>query len=185
MKKISSLIIIVLIFITCNKTENMKHKLLPDRKYEKESIDNFYWVEGGWDYTILPLFKPFRLIRHQGTKKWGMNTSEIKNQLSDISPIQYFNVLQIYIYGYKSSEKDEEDSNFDSLEKWFIINTQEKKLTFFDKESVFKAELKKLNLPETFLTPDEVYEQYKNDPVLPWFPEEVKKQLEEVKKQKK
>jgi len=26
-----------------------------------------------------------------------------------------------------------------------------------------------------------VYEQYKQDPVLPWFPEDIKKQLREVK----
>ncbi|WP_157444259.1 MULTISPECIES: hypothetical protein [unclassified Chryseobacterium] len=45
----------------------------------------------------------------------------------------------------------------------------------------FQAEIKKLNLPETFLNPDEVYEQYKQDPVLPWFPEDIKKQLQEAK----
>ncbi|WP_262148472.1 hypothetical protein [Chryseobacterium foetidum] len=53
-----------------------------------------------------------------------------------------------------------------------------------DKESDFQAKLKELNLPETFLNPDEVYEQYKQNPVLLWFPEDIKKQLEEIKKQK-
>ena len=44
-----------------------------------------------------------------------------------------------------------------------------------------EAELKKCNLPEVLLSPDEVYEQFKNNPILPWFPEDVKKHLEEAK----
>ena len=68
---------------------------------------------------------------------------------------------------------------------WFIINTETNNVKGFDKESEFKAELKKLNLPEEYLNPEEVFEQYKNDPVLPWFPEDIKKQLEDVKNKKK
>jgi len=67
---------------------------------------------------------------------------------------------------------------------YFVINTKDLKITYFEKESDFKSELKKLNLPEEMLTPDAVFEQYKNDPVLSWFPEDIKKQLEEVKKEK-
>jgi len=54
-------------------------------------------------------------------------------------------------------------------------------LVKLDKESDFQAKLKELNLAETFLNPDEVYEQYKQNPILPWFPENIKKQLEDVK----
>ena len=50
--------------------------------------------------------------------------------------------------------------------------------------SYLKAELKKLNLPEEMLNPDQVYEQFKTDPILPWFPEDIKKQLEEAKNKK-
>ncbi len=58
-------------------------------------------------------------------------------------------------------------------------------IQYFNKESHFSTELKKLNLPETFLNRDEVCEQYKLDPVLPWFPEDVKKQLQETKEKKR
>jgi len=98
-----------------------------------------------------------------------------------ISPIKKFNVFNQYIYGHKLEFKNENQPDFNIPEKWFIINTQEKQLVYFDKELDFQAELKKLNLPETFLYPDEVYEQYKQDPVLHWFPEDIKKQLQEVK----
>jgi len=58
---------------------------------------------------------------------------------------------------------------------------QSKKIIFFEKESEFTAELKRLNLPEKLLNPDEAYEQFKQDPVLDWFPEDVKNKLEKVK----
>ena len=70
-------------------------------------------------------------------------------------------------------------------EKWFIIDTQSKKVVFFEKESEFTAELKRLSLPEKFLNPDEVYEEFKQDPVLDWFPEDVKNKLETVKSRNK
>ena len=54
----------------------------------------------------------------------------------------------------------------------------------FREHREIKAKLKKLNLSEEMLSPDAVYEQYKTDPVLPWFPEDIKKKLEEVKAQK-
>lgn len=131
------------------------------------------------------MIKPYKLINSGSPKVWGLTTNDLYNELGNvISPTSFFNVEKTYIYGYKSFEKDEIDVKFNSPEKWFIINTQEKKLVFFEKEKDFKAELKKLNLPEKFLTPDNVFEQYQNDPVLPWFPEEIKKQLEEIKKQK-
>ena len=163
----------------------MKNKLLPERPYEKAQIDKFYWAYSDWNYTMFPLIKPIVLMQYQGNKDWWLNTSKINGQLTDISPVESFNVSQNYIYGYKPIEKDLDNPTFDSPEKWFIVNTKEKKLTFFDKETEFKAELKKLNLPEEMLTPDAVYEQYKTDPVLPWFPEDIKKQLEEAKEAKK
>lgn len=51
----------------------------------------------------------------------------------------------------------------------------------YETEEEFNIELKKLNLPEEYLSPDEVFEKYKEDPVLPWFTEDIKKQLEEIK----
>lgn len=62
---------------------------------------------------------------------------------------------------------------------------RKKKSIFLIMNQILKQNSKKLNLSEEMLSPDAVYEQYKTDPVLPWFPEkDIKKKLEEVKAQK-
>lgn len=161
---------------------------LPDYSYKNAGIDEFYYSHSDIGNTpIIPLIKPYNISNIGSPREWYLDTyrAKLNNELGGgISPILKFNCKDKYVYGYKPFEKDEKDSKFDSSEKWFIIDTKEKKLTYFDKESDFKIELKKFNLPETFLNPDEIYQQYKNDPVLPWFPEDIKKQLEEIKARK-
>lgn len=190
MKKIISLAIIIAL-ISCNKTEKMKNKIFPDRKYEKAEIDKFYWVDGYWDYVQVPLVKPYKIQQLQGSKVWTLETyiSNPKIEtfhgtntvLNSFDPVDMFNIKDIYIYGSQSEKLDFDEKN--KIPKiWFIINTETKDVKGYELESDFKIELKKLSLPETFLIPDEVYEQYKNNPVLPWFPEDIKKQLEEAKK---
>ena len=191
MKKILFLIscfILILGINSCDKVKNkVKQKMhIPDYSYKNAKIDDFYYINKTVGSSeIIPLIKPFNFIKEGSPEKWDLATYDIFHELGNvISPTSFFNVKNIYIYGYKPFEKDEVDVKFDSPEKWFIINTQEKKIDFFDNESDFKAKLKKLNLSEELLSPDAVYEQYKTDPVLPWFPEDIKKKLEEVKAQK-
>ncbi|MGL6126640.1 hypothetical protein [Chryseobacterium artocarpi] len=173
-------VLCLMALINCDKTKEMKGKLFPARPYEDAQIDKFYWSDNGWDYTMIPLLKPYQLTKLQGKEEWMLNTSASKNEISDATPIESISVNTIYIYGIQG-----ERLNFENTEMnpkvYFLINTKDLNVIFFDKESAFKAELKKLNLPETFLNPDEVFEQYKNDPVLPWFPDDIKKRLEEVK----
>lgn len=169
----------------CNKIKKEMKEHTPDYSYKNAGIDKFYYVRKDLgDTPIIPLIKPYNISSIGNPKEWFLDTfvGKLQNDLGGgISPILQFNCHGIYIYGYKPFEKDEEDSSFDSPEKWFIINTQKKELVYFDKEADFKTELKRLNLPEDFLNPDEVYEQYKENPILPWFPEDIKKQLKEVK----
>lgn len=190
MKKIHLIIILIVSLLSCQKTEKMKDKLFPERPYEDAQIDNFYWADSGWDYTTIPLIKPYNLQQLQGSKIWMLDahnpTPKIvsfhgKNiVLNNFDPVDKLSVKDIYIYGRQGKKLD-----FDEKEKfseiWFLINTKTKEVKGFEYEKDFKRELKKLNLPEEFLNPDEIYQQYKQDPVLPWFPEEIKKQLEEVK----
>ena len=193
MNKINSLLIILLILISCTKTEKMKNKLFPDREYEKAKIDNFYWADSGWDFALIPLIKPYKIQQLQGSKTWTLETYNSAPKietfhgknivLNNFEPLEKFNIIDKYIYGCQGEKLDFDEK--DKLSRiWFVINTETKDVKGFETELDFKAELKKLNLPEEFLNPDAVFEQYKNDPVLPWFPEDIKKQLEEVKKQK-
>ena len=197
MTAINGKIFIVLISIftltNCNKIENkMKNKLIQERPYEDAKIDKFYWVASGWDYTTIPLIKPYNLQKLQGSDIWTLGTNR-KEQKIDIvhgenivlnifSPVEYFNIKDIYIYGEQDITETFDKNTLPKI--WFIINMKERDFVFFEKEEDFKSELKKLNLPEEYLNPETVYEQYKQDPILPWFPEDVKKQLEEVKAKK-
>ena len=190
------LIIFGFCFYGCNKAEKMKEKLFPERPYEAAKIDNFYWGTAGHDNLKIPLIKPFFLYSDSHNLEWSLDLKEIKSKpkyivldslkrdylnFTSFQNIRQFNVENYYIYGVQY-EYEIFESKVPRL--FFVINTQEKKLTFFDKENDFITELKKLNLSEELLSPDAVFEQYKNDPVLSWFPEDIKKQLEGVKKQK-
>ena len=181
------LLIGIFCFLSCSKIEKMKEKLFPERPYEESQTDNFYWADSGWDYVLIPLVKPYQLIKLQGKEEWELSTGFNKFGEIGIYNIKDFNIKNNYIYGYKATDINESDPNYNVPEYWYLINlkksvkVEDSALITFRKESDFKKELKKLNLPEEFLTPDEVYEQYKNDPVLPWFPEDIKRQLEEAK----
>lgn len=192
MKKINTFII-MLILVCCNKTGKMKNKIYPERVYENQQIDKFYWADEGWDYSVIPLIKPFKLQKMQGVENWMLETHNKAPRietfhhknivLNNFDPVERLNVYGGYIYGNQG-----ETLNFNETEKmariWFIINIETNEVKGFETESAFKDELKKLKLPNEFINPDEVYEQYKINPVLPWFPEEIKKQLEEAKSKK-
>ena len=186
-----SIIFIAINLQNCNKVKNkIKNNMQgPNYTYKNAGIDQFYYLthEVGNATATIPLLKPYTLFRDNSSATWFLDTDlgNLYNELGGgISPLFNFNVNDSMIYGYKSKLIDENNSDFLMPEKWFIINTKGKKLSLFDKQSDFKAELKKLNLPEEMLNPDEVYEQFKNDPILPWFPEDIKKQLEEAKNKK-
>lgn len=190
MKKNALIVGAIFCFFSCQKSEKMKHRLFPERPYEKANIDKFYWSTEGWDYMVVPLIKPFQLLKLQGSNKWEISTGFNKSHEVGVSDITNFNVSKHYIYGYKAPEIHESDSNFNIPEYWFIIDTEkgltieDSALTKFNNKSDFKVAIKKLNLSEEFINPDEIFEQYKNDPVLPWFPEDIKRQLIEVKEKK-
>lgn len=183
MKKMFSLMIVLVMLINCTKTNTMQEKLFPERPFEKANIDKFYWATEGWDYAIVPLIKTFHLIKLQGDNKWEIFTGLNKTDEIGVSEITNFNIFKACIYGYKAPVINESDSNFNLPEYWFIIDTKKgvktesTALTKFDKVSDFKTKLRKIDLPVEFLFPDKDYKQFKNNPILPWFAEDIKKQL--------
>ncbi|WP_250252803.1 hypothetical protein [Chryseobacterium sp. Marseille-Q3244] len=181
-----SMISVLLCIQNCNKLKNKvkENMKVPDYSYKDAKIDDFYYViETEGSSNIVPLIKPFDLIKAGSPQEWQLATYDLPNELGNvITPVTSINVFQIYIYGYKPFENGMSGPEFDSPEKWFILNAKDRKLTFFDKELDFKMEIKKLNLPDHLLNPDAVFEEYKNQRILSWFPENIKKQLEKVKK---
>lgn len=183
--KLSVLLLIILNLFNCNKIEKIKNDMNPGRPYKQAGIDRFYWEASGYDYVVLPLLKPYKLMKLQGDEEWILNTSVIPDEISDLAPTLYLGIKDTYIYGFKPHVSSEKDPEFDMPEKWFIIDTKNHKIAFFKTKEEFKNELQKLQLTQIFLDPDKIYESYKDDPVLPWFPEKIKNQLEEIKKKLK
>ena len=136
-------------FLSCKKTEKVKEKLFPETPYETSEIDNFYWADSGWDYNMIPLIKPYKIIKQQGQQEWMLNTSASKNEISDLVPLESISITDKYIYGVQGENLNFEETATNSS-VYFLINTKEMRIQYFDKESDFKTELKKLNLPEEF-----------------------------------
>ncbi|MGL6126641.1 hypothetical protein [Chryseobacterium artocarpi] len=104
MKKNALIVGAIFCFFSCQKSEKMKHRLFPERPYEKANIDKFYWADSGWDYTMVPLIKPFQLIKLQGDNLWQVSTGFNKFDEISISPIDNVNIVSSYIYGHKAEE---------------------------------------------------------------------------------
>ncbi len=185
MKYLKPIIILFFLFnlMCCKKWDKSQGEMEDIRTYQNLGVDGFYYLNKNTeDISILPLIKPYCLMRIVDGV-WSLDTESLENELGGIiDPTQYFGVQNIYIYGYKPYKKGNSGPEFDVPEKWFVINTEKHTLTYFDTKDTFKAELMKLELTEEFLGPDEIYQSFKENPILPWFPEEIKKQMKEAKK---
>ena len=167
--------------LNCNKIQEIKNQKHIIDTYKQSNVDRFYWEDSGQDYEVIPLVKPFKLKKLKGSQEWSVNTSVISKEIKGLQPVILFSCMNIYAYGFQDIDYFSDTKEIISPQTWFIINARTKNIDYYEKEYEFKAELKRLSLPEKFLNPDEVYEQFKQDPVLDWFPEDVKKQLNQVK----
>jgi len=162
----------------CSKLEKIKNKMNPGSPYKKAGIDRFYWEAEDDDKHIIPLIKPYYLYKWKGDDEWILNSSII-------SPIADINIKDTYIYGSTDIDYFGDDKNvINNTEFFFIINTKanEIKRYYYKREKKqFEEELRKLNLPEKYLEPQNIYWEFERYPDLEWFPEDVKKQLREVK----
>lgn len=183
LKKKYLYIIIACIAFSCNKTkEKMKNILYHEEPnpFKEAGIDTFYYYTGENGVSILPLIKPYYFYYTENNCRFGIEglKSNLNITMFLIDSIDYFDVFDIYIYGHNN--KDENDPIY-FPERWFIVDTKAQTITFFETEIAFKQAVKELNLPEIWRTPEEVYEQYRYSPELPWFPENINKQLEEIR----
>lgn len=174
---------------SCNKIKNriekIENKINPGSPYKEAGIDRFYWEAEDRDKYIIPLIKPYYLYKWKGSDEWTLNTSILNWKSGDISPIADVNIKDIYIYGSTDIDYFGDDKNvINNPEFFFIINTKTKDMNTYDYKSgkkKFEEKLNYLGLPETYLEPQNIYWEFEKYPDLEWFPEDIKKQLREVK----
>ena len=150
-----------------------------DKKGEtnKLIIDDYYTRGTGWDYQRIPLVKPFELVKMKKNDSWSLNTHELPNYASDISPIKLINISEKYIFGYKKQYQSSNLPQFKTPEKWFILDVGRNKLLVYDSEKRFKATLSKKGIEFVLFDPFEIQRTFKEERILPWFPREVQDSL--------
>ncbi len=135
-----------------------------DTHIATEGKDPFYERFYGWDYTRLPLVKPFELARMKGFDDWILNTSLLPNVVGGLDVVDSIYCTDKFIYGHQAS--DLEGGRVE--EHWFIIDLKEKKLMLYDSKEDFvnskitPIEWGKMKSPNTF------FEGVENNIKLPW-----------------
>lgn len=112
---------------------------------------NFYTSDGSWDYSRIPLIKPFQLMLNNGDSLWVLNSSKSKNYSGDIASIDKVNIVDSTIIGHSKRYLDKEDPEFNSREKWFALIVKKNELkTFYTKEEFREWAIKHLKSDSLF-----------------------------------
>ena len=157
MKRLVFLTILVISY-SCNMKSN------------NESRKGFYSNDGGWDYARIPLIEPFELIMLHGDSVWSLNTSKLPNYSGDMTPLDKFHVERNFIIGHLQPYVDEEDKEFSTPERWFILNTSNHTLEELGNKERFNYRLDQLALSNKLIYANDVLSRYRNGEFLPWFP---------------
>ncbi|MCV6629598.1 MAG: hypothetical protein OIF50_07035 [Flavobacteriaceae bacterium] len=167
-----------------------EHGVISSNPYKEDGIDPFYWEDNWAGYAKLPLIKPYYLMTTTPYSVYNANEDdwdirlEGSNTISHgIVAIAYIGASDYYIYGFNEEYEIKWEDGYNKIVKpfYFLVDTKnDLKYTYFE-ESKWEQALDSLELPKNFYYPDDIYRSYKMNPVLPWFPEEVKQQLEAVK----
>ncbi|MCV6630585.1 MAG: hypothetical protein OIF50_12100 [Flavobacteriaceae bacterium] len=159
--------------------------------YKQDHIDSFYWDNNWEGYAKIPLIKPYYLIsnvkyRHQkgDPDEWSLDDSSSLNTPHGITALGVFGVADSYIYGLNNgriyrSTTDWTKTVYDPF--YFLIDTKNNLIHKYETRSLWRQALDSLELPKDFHDPDHIYWPFRVNPVLPWFPEEIKQQLKAAK----
>lgn len=104
------LFIIVVVLSSCNT--NIKNKILealfPENQYQKMGISPFYWETVDGNGNVIPLLEPLLLHKNIAEGQWIFypesnifykTKDSIELRTNYLSPIDSFNISDIYIYG--------------------------------------------------------------------------------------
>lgn len=182
------LFIIVVVLSSCNT--NIKNKILealfPENQYQKMGISPFYWETVDGNGNVIPLLEPLLLHKNIAEGQWIFypesnifykTKDSIELRTNYLSPIDSFNISDIYIYGVV---REMEYFNKIIPVLYFVYDTKMKHILLFEDRNNFMNFLEENRISKELLVPDVIFEKFRKNPVLPWFPENIKIELEKA-----
>lgn len=174
------LLISIFVFVSCNLVEE-----------KPENVVAFYFDVGGFDYSRIPLIKPFELIKVD--KEWNINTSllpyekfknvSIYRSYGDFGPIDSIYCKDSIIYGHKGFF-EYKAFGVDIPEWWFLIDMADSNIYSYENRADFIKSLQN-QADIRFMTPDSLHKIFYEDYILPWFDDSLKAELQKhAEKQK-
>ncbi|MCV6629599.1 MAG: hypothetical protein OIF50_07040 [Flavobacteriaceae bacterium] len=170
-----------------------EHGVISSNPYKEDGIDPFYWEDNWAGYAKLPLIKPYYLgtntpykVYNSNEDRWSLRSPKYKNINKGVIGVSYIGIDNYYIYGHKFRYEIELSGGKTTYSEayYFVVDTKHDLLHEYKIETLWEQALDSLELRKNFYYPDDIYRSYKMNPVLPWFPEEIKQQLEAVKAKK-
>jgi hypothetical protein len=147
-----------------------------NNKNTENSTDSFYKRISGWDYTRIPLKKPFELLKMKGETEWSLNTdTQWIFKTSDKSFITgaIYPVTLIYcdcdgIFGHADSHQSPM-SKVLIPEFWFFLDLHQDTVFSFEKESEFDKKF--IDKKKLMKSPETIFNEFKNKESLIWCEE--------------
>ena len=126
---------------------------------QDSTAKDFYTKRAGWDYSRLPLIKPYQAISiDKSTWSFAMHEFESTGKIE------------------KLSVSDKKIIYSDEKGKWFVFDTDNKKLLEFNSEEDVITNLKSHNITYTDSKQiEDWFDEFISKGYLSWFPEEYKK----------
>ncbi len=182
-RKLFILLASLFVFASCSFVEE-----------KPKNVESFYFYAGGFDYSRIPLIKPFELRKLKGEEEWHINASSVPcekvknnsyNSYGDFGPIDSIYCKDSIIYGHKAFYQDKAFGEYDTPEWWFVVNMVDSNIYLYENRVDFIKSLKSQeDIP--FMLPDSLHEIFDRDYILPWFSDSIKAELQKhAEKQKK
>lgn len=129
-----------------------------DKDDHIQQKDDFQTRIAGWDYSRIPLVKPFELIRMKGFSEWLLNTSELPNEAGATGPVDLIYWSEFFIYGHQAYYQAPERKEFILPEMWFIVDIANGELREYTNEPDFLNNGIVTIEKEKMISPDACYD---------------------------
>lgn len=133
-------------------------------------VTDFYTKKGGWDYKRIPLIEPY--VATNGGTGWGVQFYNVKLRDENWSDISRINVIDsIIVIHWIGVSKITEKSDT----TWsFIVPKRKIEAKFRNEKSYLDSLSYYTNEKPVYREVEEVWDQFKKNTYLEWFPEKHK-----------